>query len=141
MTLNDHAELQVAVKAILRRDSKILCLETQDGYIDFPGGRMDKSEIEIPLEEVLRREIEEELGPTLKYKINKLAFVAKRQYDFKGITNHIIAIYYDVSYVSGEILLSEEHAKKQWVAPAELLENASKFVSADEFEQFNNYFS
>lgn len=140
MSLRDHALFQVAVKTILRKDDEILVLTTPDGYVDFPGGRMDTSEIDMPLAEVLKREVREELGPQVMFEINHLAFVAKRQYDKLGETHRIMAIYFDTTYVEGEFVLSDEHVVFEWKKPEELLPLADRFVSKDEFEQFKTYF-
>ena len=64
-SLYDHALYQVATKALLFKDDKILVLITPDGYVDFPGGRVDNSERNISWHEALRREVTEEIGGSI----------------------------------------------------------------------------
>ena len=139
MPLTNHALVQIAVKTIMHKGDNILVLHTPDNYFDFPGGRLDQSELDRSLEEVLNREIQEELGNGVKFTQTGLAFVDRRKYDFEGQTHHIIAVYYNTTYQSGEIVLSDEHATYEWTQPQTLLPYPERFVSADEFEQFKRY--
>ena len=139
MALNNHALFQVTLKAVVKKQEEILLLITQDGYFDFPGGRIDESEVDIPFTSNLEREIAEECGNNFTLKILGPAFIAKRQYTKNGQTHKIIAIYYEALYVGGDITLSDEHSNYEWVKPAELIKYPDKFVSKDEFEQFDNY--
>jgi 8-oxo-dGTP pyrophosphatase MutT (NUDIX family) len=132
---------QVSIKAIVKNGSKILLLETPDGYYDFPGGRIDETEKDLELHEVLKREIQEELGKNIKFIINDVAFASKRRFTEKNKDNRLIAIYYEVEYLSGEIKLSDEHSKYSWINPSSILEEPDKFMSKDEYNQYNKYLS
>lgn len=141
MVLTNHALWQVAVKALLfRDDGKVLALTTPDGYLDFPGGRVDESERELPWSESLKREVAEELGSSVQFETGKIVFVAKRQYRGDGQTHHIAAIYFRCAYKSGDITLSDEHARYSWQTPEEILYGSQKPMSADEAAQFQWYF-
>lgn len=141
MGLQNHAYFQVATKLMLKKGGKILALITNDDYLDFPGGRIDETEVDLPLEVALKREIEEELGPSLKYEVEKPIFISKRHYTKNGQNFRIVAIYYEAKYLSGDIKLSDEHAVFKWVSPSKLLAETHKLISDDEKAQLQKYLS
>jgi 8-oxo-dGTP pyrophosphatase MutT (NUDIX family) len=132
MSLYNHALYQVATKALLFKDDQILVLITPDGYLDFPGGRVDESERDLPWTEALRREVVEELGEQVSIEIGQTLFVSKRQYDKDDKTHYIAAIFFKCKYVNGDIELSDEHANHKWLTPEEIINHQLKFVSEDE---------
>lgn len=136
-----HALFQVSIKIILQKDSNILILKTNDNYLDFPGGRLDESELDLDHQTVVQREIKEELGEAVKVGVGKLAFVSRRSYTKDGITNHVIAIFYNANYISGDIQLSDEHVHSEWLEKSEILSRGYKFMSTDEEKQLKEYFA
>lgn len=136
-----HALYQVTVKLQLIKDGKLLVLTTPDNYIDFPGGRIDTTEQGLPMQDVLGREITEELGPELAYRVVDTAFAAYRNYTSHGKIHHVLALHYRAELASGQITLSDEHAAYAWVDPRELLDQADRFVSSDEYDQFRAYYA
>jgi 8-oxo-dGTP pyrophosphatase MutT (NUDIX family) len=141
MGLSNHAQYQLATKALLTKDGKILVLMTPDGYIDFPGGRVDATEVDLSWHEALRRELDEEIGTEVEVAIGQTLFVSKRTYHKNGEVKRIAAIFFACEYVSGDITLSEEHATHQWMTPNELLTTDLKYVSDDEKSQLQSYFA
>ncbi|HET9173933.1 MAG TPA: NUDIX hydrolase [Candidatus Saccharimonadales bacterium] len=139
MSLHNHALYQVATKALIFNDTKLLVLRTPDGYVDFPGGRVDETERAIPWTDALLREVAEELGTDIKIEINQTLFVSKRQYQKEGHVNYIAAIFFASRYVSGDITLSDEHGSFEWMTVEELLNGNHQFVSDDERAQLHNY--
>lgn len=135
-----HALYQTTLKLQLMQGNKLLALKTPDGMIDFPGGRVDDTEQGLALEDVLAREIREELGADLHYRIVDTAFVAYRSYDWGGETKHVLAVHYRAEYVSGAIELSDEHEQFAWVDPLSLLSESERFSSQDEYEHFRAYY-
>lgn len=140
-SLYDFALYEVACKAILKKQNNILLLLTNKGHYDFPGGRMDKSEMNLKLNVVLEREIEEELGNGVKFKINNVAFVCKRYFKRDNLEHHILAIYYLVDYISGDIKVSDEHTEYKWIEPKSIFNEPIKFQSDSEYLEYKNYFS
>ena len=59
----------VAVKLFLRDGSKLLITHDIFGDWDLPGGRIRKDEFNKPLESVIERKANEELGLLLKCKV------------------------------------------------------------------------
>jgi ADP-ribose pyrophosphatase YjhB (NUDIX family) len=139
VSLYNFAYFQVAAKAIVQKGDDILLLVTSDGYYDFPGGRMDESEIDLSLHDVLSRELREELGDDFKFDVGQVAFVAKRRYDKDNKDHRILATFFEVTYKRGTIKLSDEHAKSRWVNPESILDSPEKFISRDEYEQYKKY--
>lgn len=134
-----HALFQVALKVLLRKDDKILVLTTPDNYVDFPGGRIDSTEMDAPFDDALRRELEEEIGGEAAYEVGNVAFVCKRYYTANGQDHRIVAVYYEVAFTGGVIELSDEHTQYEWRTPESVLPLKDRFVSADEYEQFARY--
>lgn len=141
MNARNHALYQLATKALLFKGDKILVLVTPDGYLDFPGGRVNESERNVPWADALKREVVEELGESVKINIGKTLFVSKRQYEKEGKTNYVAAIFFECQYVSGDITLSDEHGSHLWLKSDEIINNRLKFISDDEKEQLSVLFS
>lgn len=132
MGLYNHALYQVATKALIFDGNKVLVLITPDGYIDFPGGRVDESERDIPWTEALRREVSEEIGEAVHVDVGQTLFVSKRRYHKEGQVHHIAAIFFECQYQSGEVQLSDEHGDFSWMTMDELLNDGREFISPDE---------
>jgi 8-oxo-dGTP pyrophosphatase MutT (NUDIX family) len=133
-----HANFQVATKALVIKDNTVLTLTTPKGYVDFPGGRLDDTEYTIPLKEGLQRELKEELGNSIKYTINDLAFASKRDY-FYHRQHHVVALFYEVIYESGKFILSDEHVKLEWLSPKELISRKDNFQGGNEYDELYAY--
>lgn len=140
MGLTNHAYFQVATKVLLRDNDKILVLETPDGYLDFPGGRVDKTEQDLPWREALAREISEEIGDAVRYQLGQTAFVSKRTYHWGyDEPQYIALIFFEGEYQGGDITISDEHDKYHWLTAAELLASDLKFISEYEQNELNEY--
>jgi len=137
---SDFALYEIATKSLLWKEGKILLVIQPDGKYDFPGGRMDRSEMNLDLFKVLTREIDEELGATIKFKVRDFAFISKRYYKRDGIEHNILAIFFNVQYLSGEIKLSDEHIDFRWIDPKSIISSPELFVTPDEFKQYKSYF-
>ena len=53
--MDKHAIFQLTVKAVVQSKDRILLLQMSDNILDFPGGRLNESEVNISLEEVLKK--------------------------------------------------------------------------------------
>lgn len=105
------AQFQVSLKLLLRNNGKILVLRTNKGYVDFPGGRIDKGEEMEDMSTVVAREIREELG-NVKYRIGRPLF------HYRGRTRkggHVFVLVHEAQYVSGQVRISHEHRSHEWV--------------------------
>jgi 8-oxo-dGTP pyrophosphatase MutT (NUDIX family) len=133
----EYGIYQAAFKILLRKENQVLFLKDIEGkHWDWPGGRIDKGEENIPLKKVLKREVEEELG-NITYKLEGPLFQYRRYFDPQDI--HILITVYDAEYVSGEIKLSSEHKSYRWIDPRNFRFNASDFWHPEEYEAFMEY--
>ena len=119
----------VWLKAILKRaDGKVLILKVPEWYkqawfYDFPGWRIDKTEFNVELSDILKREISEEVWD-IKYTINMSPISSWRTYcepnEKYNYEEYIFYNYYECEYISWDILVSEEHSEFEWVDLSEL---------------------
>lgn len=115
--MSDTTYFVTAVAAVIFKNDKILAMKravTKDagpGLWETLSGRIDKDE--DPLQAV-KREIQEECG--LNVEVNPRPVTAYHAYR-KGIP--MILVVYSAEYLSGEVLISEEHDEYCWVSPQE----------------------
>lgn len=135
----DYADFIASFKLILRKNSKVLILtESATGFLDFPGGRVERKEITLPIKKIFEREISEELGRDVKYKILRPVIQYRRRNRFTGRYAFITA--YEAKYLSGEIKLSPEHNKYEWVDPGKYDLKDKKINNKEERLAFEEYF-
>lgn len=103
----------IATKALIKnKDNKFLVIfkseieEISPNEIDIPGGRLKFGE---ELEDGLKREVEEELGITIN--IIRLS----RAWSLVQEDLHLVGLTFLADYTGGEIKLSGEHTKFEWV--------------------------
>jgi 8-oxo-dGTP pyrophosphatase MutT (NUDIX family) len=107
----------IAVKLLLRDGDKLLITHDIFKSWDIPGGRIKKDEFEAPLESVIRRKMNEELGSEVEYEISEpvVFFRVKRiEYSTKEEAR-IFAIGYSAKYLRGDIKLGQNHDRFEWV--------------------------
>ena len=134
-----YATFNASFKLILRKGDKILMLtESATGFLDLPGGRIEKNEIGLPLKDLFKREIAEELGKAVKYEILGPAIQYRRYNRYTKM--HALITAYEAKYLSGEIKLSSEHNKYEWVDPKTYNLKDKKINNEEERLAFENYF-
>ncbi|MDI6717926.1 MAG: NUDIX domain-containing protein [Patescibacteria group bacterium] len=131
---------QIAAKAFLVKDGRILvCKESLTENWDLPGGRIGKEEFNTSFDEVLEREIKEELGPGVKYKNNGPVVIFKHKREEITLddrpTINILIIGFELEYIEGDVELSEEHRGYHWVYPKEAL----KYLSDGQLDGLKKY--
>jgi 8-oxo-dGTP diphosphatase len=100
------ALFQVGQKALIERDGEVLVVFFPNGWLDLPGGRIDEGETDLAA--ALQREVREET--TLEIEVGD-PFAT---WLGRGSTT-VYLIGYRCRYVSGEVVLSDEHAAYRWV--------------------------
>jgi len=134
-----YAIYQVSLKALIRKGDDFLFLRTPKRKLfDLPGGRIDEVEGRVPIYKIIEREVAEELGDKLKYKLGKLAFQFRR--DSKKHPPVFIAVY-EAEYLSGEPQLSNEHSGYQWINPKKDDLKMEEFFDEEEYLAFRTYFN
>ena len=135
-----YATYNVAMKILLKRGEEYLFLVDSTGQrLDLPGGRIDEDEHLVSLEKILGREVWEELGSDLKYKLGNPIFQFRRHFEKKNM--HVFITVYEAEYLSGEINLSPEHCEYRWIDKKECKFKNKDFVSEEEYSTFKQYFS
>ena len=112
----------VAVKLFLRDGEMLLITHDIFGSWDLPGGRLKKDEFETPLEQVIKRKIDEELGSDVSYDVGEPCIffrVERQEHGLNGKKVRIFAIGYDAEYTGGEIKTGKNHDRMEWVNLAE----------------------
>jgi len=112
---------RVAAKALIVNDEgEVLILReahtyeegTNIGRYGLPGGRIEPSE---KFFDALKREIMEETG--LEVKPLRPIYVGEWFPTIKGVSNHIVAIFYACQALTTDVKLSEEHDDHRWIVP------------------------
>lgn len=108
----------VAVKLFLLTGSTLLITHDIYGDWDLPGGRIRKDEFNKPLEAVIKRKVQEELGDSVRYDLGQPSVffrVERQEHNLKGQTVRIFGIGYDAQYLGGDISLGDHHDQMEWV--------------------------
>ena len=134
--MKDHARYEVSVKIILRKENKLLILIDNDNFWDFPGGRVSSSETQVPFLDIIKREIKEELGEDITYRMGGPAMVFTRHLEEQE--EPVLIVAFEAKYKKGDIKLSKEHKSYKWINLNEKLLRSS-FYSNDEYLSFLDY--
>ena len=118
---------QISLKLILKNGKgEVLLMKAQNkdtyaGFYDLPGGRINVDEFEVPLPDILRREVREEIG-NVQYDLNQHPVAVARHLIPASISVHkrdvhVLYLLYKGLYKSGEVTVSREHTGLAWVDP------------------------
>ncbi|MFZ5390723.1 MAG: NUDIX domain-containing protein [Patescibacteria group bacterium] len=116
---------QISLKLILKNQAgEALCLKglrggTFDGFYDLPGGRIDDSEFTVPFEQVIKREVAEELGQIdfivrpKPVALGRHLIISKKDGTTKNI--HVLYVFFEAKYKFGTLKISKEHEGFIWL--------------------------
>jgi 8-oxo-dGTP diphosphatase len=111
----------VAVKVFLEDGrGQLLALKDKFGDWDLPGGRLREMDFATPLEEVIARKMQEEVGGDVRYRLGEpVVFMRHERVEasgtYGGQKRRIFAIGYTATYMGGEIALGEYMEKFEWL--------------------------
>ena len=135
----NHGVYWVGFKLLLEKEGKFLFLKTsQRGLMDLPGGRADSDEGKVPIKKILGREIREELGEEVKYRLGGPVLQYRRYSPKYKI--YVLITAYKADYLSGSIKLSQEHRGYEWIDPKNYKFTAENFPAKEACESFADYF-
>lgn len=118
---------QISLKLILKNGkNEVLLMKAQNkdtyaGFYDLPGGRINVDEFEVPLPDILCREVQEEIGD-VEYDLNPRPVAVARHLIPASISVHkrdvhVLYLLYEGIYKRGEVTVSREHTGFMWVEP------------------------
>lgn len=112
----------VAVKAFIVRDGRLLMVREAFGprLWELPGGRIDVGEESAPHEQVLARELREELGPHFECDIAQ-PFVTWARPIETHRPHPAFLVGFECLRPRGEVVLSDEHLELRWTTREESL--------------------
>lgn len=114
----------VSLKLILENErGEILGMKCKNegylaGFYDFPGGRINSDELQAPFKQIIDRELAEEVGQDVKYKIDSRPVSASKQVFFSNTLkreNCMFMVFFKAKYLGGEIKISDEHIGYKWL--------------------------
>lgn len=138
-----NANFQVALKIVLKnRQGEILGLKMPDtsvmgGYYDLPGGRIKENEIKVNFRKVIEREIKEELGNLVKYRLREVPVAISRYLPYPN-RHYMFWIFFEADYIGGDIKISPEHTEYRWLNLNK--KNLKKYFTIGALDGMNNYF-
>lgn len=141
-----YAYYQISLKIILKdRSGKILLLKcipngSMPGYYDLPGGRINKNELTASLPKLIARELKEELGHTVRYKLHEQPVaIGRHWYHSKllGKKQNILWVLFEASFIQGKIKTSSEHTDYRWIKITK--KNASTYFTKGALLGIKNY--
>jgi len=135
-----QAVFQVSVKILLRNGNKVLLTRALEGDIDLPGGRIDVGEENMPFGDIILREVREELGESVKFRLGPVLFMHHMGYTEEE--GWVLNVVFDAEYISGDIKLSDEHRSYEWVDRKLYKIPREDFPPKDQekYETFKKYF-
>ncbi len=115
---------QISLKVIIKNHKgEILLLKADPkgsfaGFYDFPGGRIDTDEFITPFLDIIKREIIEEVG-NINFVLGSKSVAVGRHLipasmSKNGSDIHILYLFFEAKYVSGDITISNEHIGFKW---------------------------
>ena len=121
MTHDKRDWYQVSLKLILKnKKGKVLVLKTLEtgnfaGYHDLPGGRIDTDELSVPFEDILKREVREEVGDIdFRMHLTPVA-IARASFIRREKDIRILYLFFEANYIDGNVTISNEHADHLWI--------------------------
>lgn len=117
-----NAPYYVSIKIILKRkDRKVLLLKmpqnsSMSGYYDLLGGRIKADERDLSFREIIKRELEEEIGRNVFYSLKEIPVAIGRHSYFtkKGRKVFLFWVFFEAHYKKGGIKISPEHENYKW---------------------------
>ena len=128
--MKEDALFYIGQKAFIEKDGSILVLKNLNEGLDFPGGKIQIGELDLP--EALRREVREETS--LEIEIRELFVTWYNEFPehHRNAGKKVFFVGYRCKYKSGDVTLSHEHNSYRWVNRNDYhkVDDKSKFFDA-----------
>ncbi len=92
---------------------------SMSGFWDLPGGRINRDERDLPLDQTIKREIFEEIGQ-IEFTVDPrpvaaAVHVIPKEFHNFGEDMYVFIVLYEGEYSGGEIKISREHVAYKWI--------------------------
>ena len=139
---------QISLKLLLKNEKgEVLILKAVDngsfaGFYDFPGGRIDTDEFEMPFLEIINREAIEEIGSDVSFEVKPRPVSIGRHLIPESMNSScrdikVMYIFFEGEYKSVKIKISEEHIGYEWIDIKK--ENPEKYFKSGILEAIKIY--
>ena len=118
-----YAQYEISLKVVLKnkRGETLLMRAISTGSMpwgfDLPGGRIMTNEFGSSIKRVLKRELAEELGSGVRYRLNEVPVaLGRHSYRIKRSSKYqpVLWILFEGTYLGGTIQISPEHPYYAW---------------------------
>jgi 8-oxo-dGTP diphosphatase len=103
----------VVQKAIVRKGGEILVLNDPVEGLDYPGGKIQEGEANLV--DALKREVFEETGLEINVGESFATDIEVFSAGHRLFGHRAFIVWYNCEYISGDVVLSDEHNKSTWV--------------------------
>ena len=116
----EFQNFHVGLKAFIAKGDQVLVVREKNGGLwEVPGGRIDVGEEKASVQNVLLREISEELGPNFMIVINQPFYSWMRKWTPPQV-GYVYLTGFRCAYISGDITISDEHTEARWISREEV---------------------
>ena len=105
--------LCVGQKAFIDKDGEVLIINDPQFGLDFPGGKLQEGEKDF--EKALKREVREETNLEIEVGSPFTTWFNEFAPGHRNYGKKVYLVGFKCKYVSGEVKLSREHDKFEWV--------------------------
>lgn len=129
--MSEDQQFFVGQKAVIARGGEILVMFDPEFGADLPGGKIKAGELDFVKE--LKREVSEET--TLDISVGNVFatgyFEVPTSAQNKNAGRKIFNVYYACRYESGEVSMSTEHNRYEWVSKENFMEKVDRQLIKD----------
>ena len=128
--MKEDALFYIGQKAFIEKDGSILVLKNLNEGLDFPGGKIQIGELDLP--EALRREVREETSLEIEIGEPFVTWYNEFPEHHRNAGKKVFFVGYRCKYKSGDVTLSHEHNSYRWVNRNDYhkVDDKSKFFDA-----------
>lgn len=139
--MKNDALFCVGQKAFIEKDGKVLVLFDPVEGLDFPGGKIQEGEAKdadaSSLVLALKREVREETGLEIEAREPFAVWYHEFPKNHRNYPKVVYLVAFKAKYISGEIILSDEHNNFKWVGREDYKEVDD---GSDYFDVLEKYF-
>lgn len=132
----EDQQFYVGQKAVIARGGEVLVMFDPEFGADLPGGKIKEGELDFIKE--LKREVIEET--TLSISVGNVFatgyFEVPATAKNKNAGRKIFNVYYACRYESGEVVMSDEHNRYEWVSKENFMEKVDRALIRDVLAQY-----